>query len=404
MRKNVILEIALLMMFALFVGPSSVEGEDLIPKVDRLERELDSLKALTDQPGRQGEKGPKGDQGLRGEKGEKGDIGDTGPQGPKGEIGDQGDIGPPGPDGDKGDPGVTPENIEFGRGYASFRNSVGREAVYIGSESHNMAWAIFCSEVGDTALAIGCGPRGGGFCSFINRQGKPTIMIGSVESDHGFARFYSGDGQEVLSIGSTSGRGGETLYLGQTGNLAAHIRADPYYGGGAASFYNSAGKEVVALGSTKTGSGAVYVNGQQVRDYADVFEFQSRIGVIPGSVVSASESGDGLIPSNAPYDPKVVGVVSGAGGFSPGMQIGSRIDDSNDLPIAVSGQVYVRVCAEQGAIKVGDLLVASSTAGVAMAATDRARAFGAVVGKALEPYFPKAGESEGLLRMLVMNR
>jgi hypothetical protein len=83
------------------------------------------------------------------------------------------------------------------------------------------------------------------------------------------------------------------------------------------------------------------------------------------------------------------------------MRIGSRHDGTTDLPVALTGQVFVRVSDEAGSIAVGDLLVASSTPGVAMRATDRLRAIGAVIGKALEP---RDGEGEGLVRMLVMVR
>ena len=86
--------------------------------------------------------------------------------------------------------------------------------------------------------------------------------------------------------------------------------------------------------------------------------------------------------------------------FSYGL-IGTREDGSSDLPVALSGQVYVRVSGENGAIQPGDLLVSSSSAGVAMRASDLQLAFGAVIGKALQRY---DGEAEGLVRMLVMVR
>ena len=47
------------------------------------------------------------------------------------------------------------------------------------------------------------------------------------------------------------------------------------------------------------------------------------------------------------------------------------------------------------------VLVSSSSPGVAMAARDTERSIGAVVGKAMQGY---AGESEGLIRMLVTAR
>ena len=83
------------------------------------------------------------------------------------------------------------------------------------------------------------------------------------------------------------------------------------------------------------------------------------------------------------------------------MRIGSREDGSTDLPVAVAGQVYVRVNTESGPIAVGDLLVSSSVPGVAMRGVDSSRLTGTVVGKALQPY---AGENESLIRMLVLNR
>ncbi|NEQ48670.1 MAG: hypothetical protein F6K11_00865 [Leptolyngbya sp. SIO3F4] len=148
----------------------------------------------------------------------------------------------------------------------------------------------------------------------------------------------------------------------------------------------------------------VKVGEKYLRDYAEVFELATREKVIPGTVMSMVDSGKGLAPSDEPYTKSVVGIISGAGNFHPGMQIGSREDGTSDLPIAIAGQVYVRVTLEGGAIQAGDLLVASSIPGVAMKANDRERAFGAVVGKAIEPYeVNHTGSTEGLVKMLVMN-
>jgi hypothetical protein len=49
------------------------------------------------------------------------------------------------------------------------------------------------------------------------------------------------------------------------------------------------------------------------------------------------------------------------------------------------GKVYCKVDADFAPIATGDLLTTSSTPGHAMKATDRAKAFGAVIGKALAP-------------------
>jgi len=49
------------------------------------------------------------------------------------------------------------------------------------------------------------------------------------------------------------------------------------------------------------------------------------------------------------------------------------------------GKVYCKVDASDVAVAIGDLLTTSSTPGHAMKAADQRRAFGAVIGKALQP-------------------
>jgi hypothetical protein len=69
----------------------------------------------------------------------------------------------------------------------------------------------------------------------------------------------------------------------------------------------------------------------------------------------------------------------------------------DEVPLAVVGIVPCKVTAENGAIRVGDLLVTSSTAGRAMKGTDRSRMLGAVVGKALE----SLDKGTGVIQVLV---
>jgi len=76
-------------------------------------------------------------------------------------------------------------------------------------------------------------------------------------------------------------------------------------------------------------------------------------------------------------------------------------DDSEDnRPVlAVTGRVPCSVSTENGPIQVGDLLVASSTSGVAMKGNPE-ESMGAVVGKAMEPL----EEGEGVIVVQVMLR
>jgi len=81
----------------------------------------------------------------------------------------------------------------------------------------------------------------------------------------------------------------------------------------------------------------------------------------------------------------VAGVISGAGKYKPGLILGREETSEHRMPIALMGKVYCKVDAQFAAIAVGDLLTTSPTAGHAMKADDPAKAFGAVIGKALRP-------------------
>jgi hypothetical protein len=84
-------------------------------------------------------------------------------------------------------------------------------------------------------------------------------------------------------------------------------------------------------------------------------------------------------------DRKVAGVVAGASGCRPAIVLGRRSSGSTRYPIALSGRTFCRVDAAYDPIEVGDMLTTSPTPGHAMKASDPARAFGAVIGKALRP-------------------
>jgi hypothetical protein len=90
-------------------------------------------------------------------------------------------------------------------------------------------------------------------------------------------------------------------------------------------------------------------------------------------------------PSSEPYDKRAVGVVSGAGPFRPAIVLDRTESTVDRKPIALIGKVCCKVDANFAPVEVGDLLTTSPTIGHAMKATDPTRAYGAVVGKALEP-------------------
>ena len=123
-------------------------------------------------------------------------------------------------------------------------------------------------------------------------------------------------------------------------------------------------------------------------DYAEDFDILNGEGVAPGTVMVLDDAG-GVCVSKEPYDRRVAGVISGAGGYKPAVIL-DRHDDrqattSDRRPLALMGKVFCMADATHGAIAVGDLLTTSPTPGHAMKATDPLLAFGAVIGKALRP-------------------
>lgn len=120
-------------------------------------------------------------------------------------------------------------------------------------------------------------------------------------------------------------------------------------------------------------------------DCAEDFDVVAADAVEPGSVMVLDDDGR-LQLSHSAYDTRVAGIVSGAGSYKPALVLDKQPDAANRLPIALVGKVFCKVDAHYGAIKIGDLLTTSPTAGHAMKVSTPSKAFGAVIGKALRPF------------------
>jgi len=142
------------------------------------------------------------------------------------------------------------------------------------------------------------------------------------------------------------------------------------------------GTQLMRLGNT----GTLIVPAIQITGGADVAEpFQMSGMEIPeGSVVVIDEENPGQLKmSERAYDKRVAGIVSGANGIQPGLSLSQQKLNEGGKNVALTGRVYVLADAANGAIKPGDLLTASSTPGHAMKVTNRSRAQGAILGKAM---------------------
>lgn len=164
------------------------------------------------------------------------------------------------------------------------------------------------------------------------------------------------------------------------------------------------GWPIVAYGSSDsdiefrvTNSGDVYADGAFFPGGADFAEMLPAAGEPgPGDVLALDEDGR-LVPSTRAGQRTVAGVYSTKPGLLGG---GGEEDDlAGKVPLAVSGVVPVKVTAENGPIRPGDLLIASSTPAHAMVAGPDPEA-GTVIGKALTGL----ADGQGTVRMLVMLR
>jgi hypothetical protein len=133
-------------------------------------------------------------------------------------------------------------------------------------------------------------------------------------------------------------------------------------------------------------------------DLAEPFNITSKESEVPqGAVVVIDDQNPGRLKvSDASYDTHVAGVVSGANGINPGIQMQQQGLLDGGKNVALTGRVYVQADTSNGAIKPGDLLTTSTIPGHAMKVTDHARAVGAILGKAM------TGLSEGKGMVLVL--
>jgi hypothetical protein len=133
-------------------------------------------------------------------------------------------------------------------------------------------------------------------------------------------------------------------------------------------------------------------------DLAEPFRLSSGNENVPqGSVmVIDGENAGQLKVSTEAYDTRVAGVISGANGIHPGIQMQQQGLLDGGKNVALTGRVYVLADAANGAIKPGDLLTTSGTPGHAMKVSDHAKAQGAILGKAM------SGLKEGRGTVLVL--
>lgn len=131
-------------------------------------------------------------------------------------------------------------------------------------------------------------------------------------------------------------------------------------------------------------------------DLAEPFEMSHK-EIPQGAVVVIDDKNPGQLKMSAePYDTRVAGIISGAGGINPGIQLKQDGALDGGQNVALTGRVYALADATSAPIKPGDLLTTSTTPGHCMKAGDRDRAQGAILGKAM------TGLKDGRDKVLVL--
>jgi hypothetical protein len=222
-------------------------------------------------------------------------------------------------------------------------------------------------------------------------------------SANGVAGSFSGPVRVAMS--SSLSRPQLRLSDNTDGNytrLEFQVASRPYWhiavGGGAVNqmnFYNSTNGDVMTLKE----DGNLFVKVLTITGGADIAEpFRMSQRDLPkGAVVVIDEEHPGQLKlSTEPYDRRVAGVISGAGGVKPGLSLSQQGMVEGDQHVALTGRVYVQADTSSGPIRPGDLLTTSATPGHAMRVSDHARAQGAILGKAM------TGLEEGTGLVLVL--
>jgi hypothetical protein len=242
--------------------------------------------------------------------------------------------------------------------------------------------------------------------STANMPGNtPAVMSGTVTGIVGQpgATGEKGDKGDIGPMGATgitgqngingiNGLAGAPGPMGPTGpsGTVGPTGATPFITTGGNIYYNGGNLGI----GTSSPTSPIDINGQgamnclKIRGGCDLSE---RAIVSPGTDVRA-----GLIlvidplnpnmlklPDGA-YDRKVAGVISGANNYPQGIIL-SNSDNTNGVPIALVGNVYVWCESVTAPINVGDMITTSGLfKGMGMKAKDMSKSYGAIIGKAME--------------------
>ncbi len=246
--------------------------------------------------------------------------------------------------------------------YGISTDSIGRGLFGFGASLTGVNYGVY----GLSASNTGAGVYGYN----ANTTGTTRGVYGQVDSDTGSGVYGYATGSDAF---------GGAFYASGINGIG--IRATGGANGYAAVFNGTTKTEVLEI----TGA-----------DLAEKFPVSEEVK--PGMVVAIDPDSPGkLCLARGAYNRCVAGVVSGANDLSVGVVLGNLPGNEKAPPIALSGRVWVYCDAGTEPIEPGDLLTTSNSPGHAMKVTDREKAYGTVIGKAMT----RLSQRRGLVLVLV---
>ncbi|SKB95456.1 Collagen triple helix repeat-containing protein [Sphingobacterium nematocida] len=273
-------------------------------------------------------------------------------------------------------------NVNTTSGFAVHGTTAAQTSAGIVGDNFSGGEAIVGRAKSDIAGAVVGRNDGGGYGvrGFVATDNKGTGIgvFGQVGLNNStgragrFENFNTQNPSNTLEV-VTNGNGSALLadHKGTSGNLAVFQK-----NGANVARIDLTGKGFFNAGTQNSGA-----------DIAEAFDvIGERNTYEPGDVLVISIDEDRTVEkSSDAYSTLVVGVYA----TKPGVLLTEEdmdTDISDKVPMGVVGVIPTKVCNEGGPIQRGDLLVTSSTPGVAMKADPNKVKVGQVIGKALQPF------------------
>jgi hypothetical protein len=266
--------------------------------------------------------------------------------------------------------------------------AAGKSGRFVVRDVHGEAAVVVESEAGEPGVALpGTAPSPTVGTAKVRIGGPRTHGDLTIDDSHGRAALHFNSADAAILRFGSRGREGRMIIKNSGDREVFSFESDR-----ALIHIGSDGQERIVI------DGAAGDIRFRNADLAEQFEVAGDVEASPGTVMVLGDDRR-LRPSSSPYDRRVVGVVSGAGSYRPGIIMDAGLDADRHVPISLFGKVSCKADATEVPIAVGDLLTSSSTPGHAMKAVEPDRAFGAVIGKALSSLEHRVGFVEMLITL-----